>query len=79
MHPNVSVTEIDDAVLWNCREDSVTKNYFKLLYLMCILALVIGLLTLLIVKLSTFIKLGWENDRYTVQQQNYGTWQLCSI
>ena len=65
MHPNVSVTEIDDAVLWNCREDSVTKNYYRLLYFMCILALGIGLLTLLIVKLTTFVKLGCEYDRYT--------------
>ena len=66
LHPNVSVTEIDDAVLWNCREHSVTKGYYKLLYLMSIIALIIGLITILIVKVMTFLKLCCKFDRYSL-------------
>jgi len=33
-HTNVVVNYIDDAVLWNCREQSLTSNYYITLYLM---------------------------------------------
>ena len=33
-HTNVAVNYIDDAVLWNCREHSVTSNYYVTLYWM---------------------------------------------
>ena len=75
LHPSVSVTEIDDAVLWNCREHSVTKGYYKLLYLMSIIALIIGLVTILAVKITTFLKLYCEFDRFTLTK----LWHMAVI
>jgi len=66
IYSNVRVTEIDDAVLWNCREHSVTKEYYRFLYWMSIIALGIGLLIILVVKLVTFVKLGLEFNSYTL-------------
>ena len=37
-HANVNVSFIDDAILWNCRDRSVTKHYYKGLYWMLISA-----------------------------------------
>ena len=37
-HTNVSVSFIDDAILWNCRDHSVTKHYYRGLYWMLISA-----------------------------------------
>ena len=33
-HHQLMVSHIDDPVLWNCRDTSLTKNYYKILYLM---------------------------------------------
>ena len=37
-HTNVNVSSIDDAILWNCRDHSVTKHYYRGLYWMLISA-----------------------------------------
>ena len=37
-HRNLMVSRIEDPVLWNCRETSLTKNYYKFLYLMLFIA-----------------------------------------
>ena len=37
-HTNVNVSFIDDAILWNCRDHSATKHYYRGLYWMLISA-----------------------------------------
>ena len=49
-HTNVKVSFIDDAVLWNCRDQSVTRSYYRILYLMLIGSFSFALVTLTIVK-----------------------------
>ena len=43
-HTNVTVNYIDDAVLWNCREHSVTSSYYVTLYWMLLSVFVVTLL-----------------------------------
>ena len=52
---NVEVKSIDDAVLWNCRSQSVTSYYYKFLYWMLIIALGASLLGFLVIKLIGLI------------------------
>ena len=33
-HQQLNVSRINDPVLWNCRETSLTRNYYKILYIM---------------------------------------------
>ena len=49
-HMNVSVSFIDDALLWNCRKQSETKVYYEGLYWMLVAAFIITLLSLAIAK-----------------------------
>ena len=49
-HMNVSVSFIDDALLWNCRKQSETKVYYEGLYWMLVSAFIITLLSLAIAK-----------------------------
>ena len=49
-HTNVKVSFIDDAILWNCRDQSVTRRYYQTLYLMLIGSFSFALVTLTIVK-----------------------------
>ena len=49
-HTNVNVSAIDDAVLWNCRDHSETKRYYKVLYSMLIGFLGFALAAFTIVK-----------------------------
>ena len=51
-HSNVLVSYIDDAVLWNCREHSVTKEYYQGLYSMLFSAFSVTLFILTITKLA---------------------------
>ena len=37
-HHQLMVSRIDDPVLWNCRETSLTKNYYQILYIMLFVA-----------------------------------------
>ena len=45
------VTEISDAVLWNCRDHSVSSHYYKSLYLMLLITLVLSLSGFLFAKM----------------------------
>ena len=37
------VTEISDVVLWNCRDHSISAHYYKFLYLMLLITLLLSL------------------------------------
>ena len=47
---NVEVKYINDAVLWNCRSQSVNSHYYRFLYWMLVTALSAALLGFLVVK-----------------------------
>ena len=38
LHQQLMVSRINDPVLWNCRETSLTRNYYKILYIMLLTA-----------------------------------------
>ena len=52
---NVLVKSINDAVLWNCRSESVTSYYYRFLYWMLIIALCASLLGFWVIKLIGLI------------------------
>ena len=51
-HTNATVSYIDDAVLWNCRKQSVTKKYYVGLYAMLLSTLAATVIFLVITKLA---------------------------
>ena len=55
LHKNVAVISIDNAVLWNCRDKSVTKQYYAALYWMLIAATFFILLIFTAVKVYIVI------------------------
>ena len=52
---NVNVSSINDAILWNCRSFSETNNYYKFLYWMLIIAMIVGLSGFFLIKFITLI------------------------
>ena len=64
-HNQRTVSSIDDSVLWNCRETSLTKNYYKVLYSMLLIVSVLATLIFFGVKTLNFcgdtpLKRLWE-------------------
>ena len=51
-HQNVTVEFIDDAVLWNCRDHSVTKSYYKHLYGLLIGSFAFALVSFMFTKVT---------------------------
>ena len=49
---NVNVTSINDAILWNCRRLSETKDYYKFLYWMLMTAMIVALVGFFVINLS---------------------------
>lgn len=52
------VTEISDAVLWNCREHSVSRYYYRFLYSMLIVGLALALGGFFVTKLLNLINVS---------------------
>ena len=52
---DVEVDSISDAILWNCRRQSVTNYYYRFLYWMLIIAMGAALLGYFVVKLMALI------------------------
>ena len=52
---NVNITSINDAILWNCREFSETNDYYKFLYWMLIIAMIVAVSGFFLIKLITVI------------------------
>jgi len=52
------VTEISDAVLWKCRNHSVSNFYYRFLYWMLLVALASTLIGFLVTKMITLINVG---------------------
>ena len=52
---NVNVTSINDAVLWNCRRLSVTRDYYKFFYKMVLTAMIMIMFMFLLAKIIGFI------------------------
>ena len=51
-HQNLQVSHVTNAVLWNCREKSVTNQYYKVLYGLLFTAFSLILLVFIITRLS---------------------------
>ena len=54
-HETVEVDIIDNAILWKCRDKSVTKHYYRGLYWMLIAAILLILIVFTIVKLCIVV------------------------
>ena len=52
---NVNVTSINDAILWSCRSFSETRGYYKFLYWMLIISVVVALTGFFIITNFTLI------------------------
>ena len=52
---NVNVTSINDAILWSCRSFSETNDYYKFLYWMLMIAMIVGLSGFFLIKLIILI------------------------
>ena len=57
-YSEVDVSAISNAVLWSCRDGSVTKKYYKFLYWMIVVAFAIALLTFFLTKILTIVKIA---------------------
>ena len=57
-HMNVNVTSINDAILWNCRRLSETKDYYRVLYWMLLTAVIVALVGFFIIKFVTLITIS---------------------
>ena len=51
-HQNLQVSHVTNAVLWNCREKSVTNQYYKVLYGLLFTAFSLILLVFIVTRLS---------------------------
>lgn len=55
---NVNVTSINNAILWNCRKLSATNSYYKFLYWMVLIAMIIVMSGFFLIKLINLITLN---------------------
>lgn len=51
-HKNLQVAHVSNSVLWNCREKSLTNQYYKVLYGLLFAAFVLILLVFIVTRLS---------------------------
>jgi len=58
-HTDVPVKEISNAVLWDCRDKSVTNNYYKALYGMLFTAF--GVVVLMFIGARLTVMCGWRS------------------
>ena len=80
---SVNVTSINDAILWNCRRLSETKDYYKFLYWMLMTAVIVALVGFFLIKFITLITISsnfggkWCNCRCSTFK--YGLTKLWQI
>ena len=58
-HMDVNVTEISNAILWDCREKSVTRRYYRSLY--GLLFMSFGLIVLIFIGARLTVMCGWRS------------------
>ena len=68
----VQISGVSNAVLWNCREKSVTNQYYKVLYGLLFTMFVMIMLVFMITRLSVLI----GNIHQKSNQLNYVLWHL---
>jgi len=74
-HQNVVIRSVSNAVLWNCRDKSVTNYYYQGLYGMLIGAFFAIILVFLITRLT--VVCGW---RYRLDQSLHNIlWQMAIV
>ena len=74
-HTNVPVKVVTSAVLWDCRQKSITHPYYKALYLILLLSFAIILLAFIGARLSVLC--GW---RYRLGQSLHSIlWRLVLV
>ena len=77
-HANVNVSFIDDAILWNCREHSVTKHYYRGLYWMLISAFSATMIAYILTKIA--ITFGAKHgDHYLWRLAVMECWQQLKL
>ena len=53
-HANLWVTDVSNSVLWNCRENSITSHYYKVLYGLLFAVFVLILLVFIVTRMSVY-------------------------
>ena len=51
-HSNLQISDVSNAVLWDCREKSITKQYYKVLYGLLFTSFVLILLVFIVTRMS---------------------------
>ena len=74
-HRNVGVDSISDAVLWNCRRQSVTNRYYRFLYWALFIALIAALVGFLVTKFIVLITVCCNRGSFN----KYGLTKLWHI
>ena len=69
------VTNISDAVLWNCRPHSVSNYYYKFLYWMLLTGLIVGVSGFFVAKLITLINIEFVSPEYGLKK----LWHIAVI
>ena len=72
---NVQVDSISDAILWNCREQSVTNRYYRFLYWALITAMSAALVGFLVTKFIALITVSCNRGSFN----KYGLKKLWHI
>ena len=74
-HSNLPVSDVSNAVLWNCREKSITRTYYTVLYgaLSAAFALILSVFIL------TRLSILWGNMRPGLRDLNKAMWHIQII
>ena len=74
-HNDLPVREISNAVLWNCREKSITRTYYTVLYG----ALSVAFALILSMFILTRLSILWGNMRPGLRDLNKAMWHIQII
>ena len=78
-HRNVGVDSISDAILWNCRRESMTNYYYRFLYWMLIIAMSAALFGFLVTKFIALITVSCNCTCGSFNKYRYDLTKLWHI
>ena len=74
-HTNAKVSDINDAILWNCRDRSLSIFYYRSLYLMALIALTAALIGFCTTKIFTRCGICISSPKYGLNM----LWQIAVL
>ena len=74
-HNDLRISDVSNSVLWNCREKSITRKYYKILYG----ALSVAFAVILSMFILTRLSILWGNMRPGLDYLNKAMWHIQII